>query len=408
MTVSIFVGDCVESLRALPADSAHCVVTSPPFFGLRDYGVDGQIGLESTIDEHVTALVDVFREVKRVLRKDGTCWMEYGDAYATGNARKATETTPGGNHNKGFRAARYSESPTVGTPSGLKPKDLIGAPWRVAFALQADGWWIRSSIIWARPNPMPESVTDRPTKSYSNVFLLTQSARYFYDADAVREKGAGRTDRSKGSRGRIEDQGWKGDELSESNGRNLRDVWTIPTHAFPGAHFATFPPKIVEPCIKAGSSEKGCCAECGAPWERVVEKGRGLTAEDLGIDGSEAYQSDVSPISGGQGGQARKSRLSGSVQAAHKAANPDKFLGWRPTCEHEGEPVPCTVLDPFGGAGTTALVADRLGRDAILCELNAEYAEMARRRIYEDAPLFAAVEVLPGGGLAADEDTDAE
>jgi len=357
MTTRILVGDCREQLQTLDAESVHCVVTSPPFFGLRNYGVDGQIGLEPTIDEHVTALVDVSREVRRVLRQDGTCFMEYGDAY--------------------------------------QDKQLIGAPWRVAFALQEDGWWIRSSIIWARPNPMPESVTDRPTKSYSNVFLLTRSGKYFYDADAVREKSgneasweeyekAAKDGRASpaGSSARRKDAdklgvafGDKPQAVTHPSGRNLRDVWTIPTHAFPGAHFATFPPKLVQPCIKAGTSEKGCCAECGAPIRRVVE------------------------ATGGTIGQAWHDHEADAVHGQLKNADgmdtyQRETKGWKASCDCDaGEPVPCTVLDPFGGAGTTALVADRLQRDSILIELNPDYAEMARKRIAGDCPMFADVNI---------------
>lgn len=329
MSVRILVGDCREQLKTLEPESVHCVVTSPPYWGLRDYGVGGQIGMEKTPEEHVAAMVDVFREVRRVLRGDGTCWVNYGDCYAhgqTGGGGAVDVRTDGRNTTPGDKVKGWLAG--VNTLSrGLKPKDLVGMPWRVAFALQADGWWLRSDIIWHKPNPMPESVTDRPTKAHEYVFLLTRAARYYYDADAVREAAEARTWHDATGAPRT---GIPGQTKQDGHGRrhagfneryfskpppetrNLRTVWTIPTHPFPGAHFATFPPKLVEPCVKAGCPEGG------------------------------------------------------------------------------------TVLDPFGGAGTVGLVADRLQRDAVLCELNEEYAEMARKRIEGDCPMFAQVDMANG------------
>ena len=249
MSVRILVGDCLERLRTLPEESVHCVVTSPPYWGLRDYGVEGAIGLEPTFGEHINTIVTIFREVRRVLRSDGTLWLNYGDRYHNGDSL-----------------------------SGLKPKDLVMMPARVALALQADGWWLRSEIVWHKPNPMPESVRDRPTSAHEKIYLLTKSARYFYDAEAVREEDAG-TDHPRNILHRPEPSGGifpphRGIRTAEGKnggGRNLRNLWTIATHPFSKAHFATFPPKLVEPCIKAGTSEKGCCPECGAPRVRVVE-----------------------------------------------------------------------------------------------------------------------------------------
>jgi DNA modification methylase len=305
MTVRIIEGDCREMLATLPAESVHCCVTSPPYFGLRDYGVAGQIGLEPSPDEFIAALVVVFREVRRVLRSDGTLWLNLGDSYTTGASTAARSSDPKavGDVAAGVRR--------IGTPAGLKPKDLLMIPARVALALQADGWWLRSDIIWHKPNPMPESVTDRPTSAHEHVFLLSKSARYFYDIEAVREpsvsdhvsgNGYGRPEQlSRGGRGQAE--GW-----TDVGGlRNLRNVWTIATAPFSEAHFATFPPALVEPCIRAGCPAGG------------------------------------------------------------------------------------TVLDPFGGAGTVGLVADRLQRDAILVELNPAYAAMARNRIANDGGMFAQV-----------------
>lgn len=322
MAVRILVGDCRDVLATLPNESVHCVVTSPPYFGLRDYGVDGQIGLEATPADHIALLVDVFREVHRVLRADGTVWMNYGDAYCTGTAADRPATTIEGQHVPSGWAKR-SQSVRIGTPQGFKTKDLMLLPHRLAIALQEDGWWIRSDIIWHKPNPMPESVTDRPTCSHEHVFLLSKSERYFYDAQAARESSASPDDTGRGSsrynfnRKNSKRAAVPGLRLgthrpdradTDCDGtRNLRNVWTVATRPFGEAHFATMPPELAEPCIKAGCPQGG------------------------------------------------------------------------------------TVLDPFGGAGTTGLVADRLGRDAILIELNPEYAALARRRIADDAPLFSEV-----------------
>lgn len=331
--VRLIEGDCRDVLRTLPDESVHCVVTSPPYFRLRDYGVNGQIGLEPTPDDYVAEMVAVFREVRRVLRSDGTLWLNLGDSYAgsgrggnpaeSQHRKQATNTgkpvwrKDNPDKNKGF-----SNRDGIGWVNGLKPKDLIGIPWRVAFALQADGWWLRQDIIWSKPNPMPESVTDRCTKAHEYLFLLTKAERYFFDAGAIAEPFADERFGASGVRPGVRqkyaesatrggDQGLEKFNGSGRAGRNKRSVWTVNSHPFPDAHFATFPPALIEPCIKAGCPEGG------------------------------------------------------------------------------------TVLDPFGGAGTTGLVADRLGRNAILIELNPEYAAMAVRRIKGDAPLFA-------GGITTD------
>ena len=393
MTVRILVGDARARLRELPAESVHCVVTSPPYWGLRDYGVEGAIGLEPTFDQHLDVLVHVFREVRRVLRKDGTCWLNYGDVYATGTAAKRP---PSANRGVGGWSNAANDGGRRADCRTLKPKDLMMMPARVAMALQADGivdakalqaieraqhavaeayfydqapipdrvrmaldvlaqeyaeakgdsWWLRSEIVWHKPNPRPESVLDRPILAHEKVFLLTKSARYFYDAKAVRipvtggaharrkdgelrpAKGSDPHDRRAGTWKEKTDKQreqpprhsrygpmHKGlaaldrvpKDDQQANGANLRNVWSIPTYGYPGAHFATFPPALVEPCVKAGC-----------------------------------------PVGG-------------------------------------------TVLDPFAGAGTVGLVADRLGRDSILIELNPAYAAMARARIEADAPLLTIV-----------------
>jgi DNA modification methylase len=328
MTVRIEVGDCIEVMRRLPdCLQVHTCVTSPPYFGLRDYGHAGQIGLEPTPDEYVAKLVEVFREVRRVLRDDGTVWLNLGDSYSSGgrttqtvqtvrrpqvvdNKRKGpTSRDLGGDAASGKQEYLNGTAMRPPVVDGLGSKQLLGIPWRVAFALQADGWYLRSDIIWHKPNPMPESVTDRPTKAHEYLFLLSKSPRYYYDAAAIAEKSEGRelfgNSRSKGHCEQRQDNDRQ--DMTPTETRNRRSVWTIATSPYSGAHFATFPPDLIEPCIKAGCPEGG------------------------------------------------------------------------------------TVLDPFGGAGTTGLVADRLQRNALLIELNPEYAEMAKHRITGDAPLFAEV-----------------
>lgn len=358
MSVEILVGDCRERLRELPDGSVQCCVTSPPYFGLRDYKHDSQIGVEPTPDEFIAALVEVFREVRRVLRDDGVVWLNLGDSYAR-NPSKGTTGTPNGRN-----AAAQGYSGGAGIPSGVKEKDLIGIPWMAAFALRADGWYLRRDIIWHKPNSMPESVKDRCTTSHEYIFMLTKSARYHYDADAIAEPvsesmlqqmrqgyegqstkdyaESGAQDASASKRRIIEGKLKRSGNLErkarpdspdshtgnqagsipwEGVTRNKRSVWTIPTQPFGGAHFATFPSALIEPCILA-------------------------------------------------------------------------------TCPAGG-----TVLDPFGGVGTTGLVAERLQRNAVLIELNPEYADIARDRLraalcqvrseaeeteHEAGPLFAA------------------
>lgn len=304
MSVDIRIGDALAELRKMPADSVDCCVTSPPYFGLRDYGVDGQMGLETTPGEFVAGMVEVFREVRRVLRDDGTLWLNIGDTYqnAKGQSGGFDPKQPARRH---LRAAR----PQDRALPGLKPKDLIGIPWMLAFALRADGWYLRQDIIWSKPNAMPEPVKDRCTAAHEYIFLLTKSSRYHYDAGAVAEAAV--SDHASGNGfkrdARLSFQNADGSTRGNAKAwddvggtRNRRSVWTVPVKPFLDAHFATFPAALIEPCILAGCPAGG------------------------------------------------------------------------------------TVLDPFGGAGTTGLVADRLGRNAILIELNPEYAAMARKRIDSD------------------------
>lgn len=373
--VRLINADVLSALAMLPDESVQCVVTSPPYWSLRDYGVAGQIGLEPTIEEYVAKMVEVFREVRRVLRSDGILMLNLGDSYnGSGGA--------GGDYNPGGLKAGQPKFPGRKV-SGLKPKDLCMIPARVALALQADGWWLRSDIIWAKPNPMPESCTDRPTTAHEHIFLLTKSAKYFYDAEAVREESKCEWNSAKGfnEKGQRNRQGapnqtYGKDEVQ--SGRNLRSVWTIATAPFPQAHFATFPPTIPERCIKAGTSERGACPQCLAPWKRVVEKN---TPKEYA--GKELRW-------GNQEGNANR--------MPDKFNTESKTIGWTPTCECKWgewgvpfEAIPCTVLDPFSGAGTTALVAAKLGRDAIGIELNPDYVEMSRKRIVGEMGMLAEI-----------------
>jgi len=376
----------------------------------------GNLGLEPSIELYVEHLVEIFREVRRVLRKDGTVWLNLGDSYAGSNCGSNDYRPDGASLSKSD--AKYKgQRPGL---SGLKPKDLCMIPARVALALQADGWYLRSDIIWAKRNCMPESVTDRPTKSHEHVFLLTKSKRYYYDADAIREAKAPSTiqDTRGNSDGKRRNRGYPGNASvggtnlgGPTNGRNKRDVWFLSTMPYSGAHFATFPPALVDICVKAGTSEKGACPICGAPWERIVKR----EGQQLGRERN------------------RGGRTDGYTLPAQweNGQNPTTTttIGWRPTCNHyprtdEWQSIPrqdedesdeayqeriapiialrhellvlwqpmetcsCLITDPFSGAATTGLVASRLGRDYVGIEMNMDYCKMGHQRIIDDAPLF--------------------
>ena len=380
MSHTILEGDCIAGLRTLPDASVHCCVTSPPYWGLRDYGHDGQIGLESTPEAYVARMVEVFREVRRVLREDGTCWLNLGDSY---------NGIGGPGKQDGGPIGPTAAVAIVGTKgrriSGLKPKDLVGIPWRVAFALQADGWWLRQDIIWHKPNPMPESVRDRCTKAHEYVFLLTKSERYYYDAEAVSEASV-EMSRPQSEKRRLQrmnrgvvvagefGQTSKGVDggaavthvMKSGERRNRRSVWTVTTKPYSGAHFATMPPDLVEPCIKAGTSEHGCCQDCGSPWVRLTERTK------LKRERPNAHTKRHGDA--GTGNSCGNDVAGVAVQT----------VGWQKSCDCDSqtpEVVPCTVLDPFAGSGTTLAVAAELGRNAIGCELNPEYIELANQRI---------------------------
>jgi DNA modification methylase len=329
----------------------------------------GCLGLEPDPDLYVDHLVAVMRAVRRVLRDDGTLWLVLGDSFAASRSYQVRDRKRG--EPGGPLPARV--------PPALKPKDLIGIPWRVAFALQADGWWLRSDIVWAKPNAMPESVTDRPTRAHEFVFLLTKSRRYFYDAEAVREPDQAR--RSGNGYKRPERLSYGGGDESRGQdfewvggaGRNRRSVWTVPTQCFKGAHFATFPEALVEPCLLAGSSPVACRA-CGAPWRRVVDARRLLDGERE-VTGSWTQADKL------HSGRALQATGFGHWRVEVRR----ETVGWEANCEHDYPGGRCTVLDPFAGAATAGVVAARHGRDFLGIELGGAYARMGRKRLRQEA-----------------------
>ena len=331
----IICGDAYKELQQMPSESVDCCITSPPYWGLRDYGISGQLGLEKTPEEYVAKIVDVFREVKRVLKKDGTLWLNLGDSYvASQDGRKDKSLFWDGRKRNNLRECNNAKSIVDNTKIGLLPKNLVGIPWRVAFALQADGWYLRQDIIWHKPNPMPESVTDRCTKAHEYIFLLAKSQKYYFDNEAIKENSATNENRPYGiirereydydskqkAMGRYAKQspkmaaqdvlgnpmyrgGHHNDGLPAPVGvRNKRSVWTVTTKPFKGAHFATFPEDLITPCVLAGCPKGG------------------------------------------------------------------------------------VVLDPFSGAGTTCVVAKKLGRQYLGIELNLKYIEMSEKRLNNVIP----------------------
>jgi DNA modification methylase len=352
---------------------------------------NGEIGLESSPDEYLETMVGVYRQVWRVLRDDATCWINLGDSYNNFRAQMGPGQALHGRDE--LRGKPAPDSRRRGW-SGLKEKDLLMMPARLALALQADGWWVRSDIIWAKPNPMPESVTDRCVSAHEHIFMLTKKPRYYFDGAAIAEPAVRAGDITGAQGGYISDiTGGHNKDGLKANGqkpiaatRACRNVWTIATHAFPSAHFATYPPELVERCIRAGTSERGCCAACGAPYVRNSER-------DVQPQACDARKYDMDDPA------FRTKRNMGARYQAQLDANPLRTTGWSASCkcdariEHYGpflpaHPVPCTVLDPFAGSGTTLLVADRLQRHAIGIDLSTTYADMAKNRVTDDCPLF--------------------
>lgn len=470
-TFTIREGNVLAVLQGTLSASVHCVVTSPPYWGLRDYGVEPSIwdgdpncehdwtdesfkrrtndakpgakqktnhgavgrdnpalcalcgawrgcyGLEPTPDLYVQHTVQIMREIRRVLRPDGTVWLNIGDSYfGDSPARKTSGEAFSDKWNPADSAGNGGSRRSAARTNGLMPKSLCMIPARVALALQTDGWYLRSKIVWAKPAPMPESVTDRPTRSYEEIFLLTQSPRYYYDQNAVRQPlkqssierldAGGKAACFGGAvKSEINDQTRlaSGNEWTQDieQGANLRDVWNISSEGFKDAHFAVFPTEIPRRAILAGTSEKGVCGQCGSPWVRVVEKANGAPESWHGSKFDDGKNLEIHPTvqrreeaktetAYPQGTTANRLALlrQQARENGGEYVNQIKTAGWKPSCDHTGEPVPATVLDPFTGSGTTGLVALRLGRNFVGIELNPEYVKMATRRIQDDAPLF--------------------
>ena len=406
----------------LADQSVQCVVTSPPYYGLRDYGtakweggdpecdhlppnqpgpnavvgnttsllgrtpykdicgkcgairIDEQIGLEQTPDEYIANLVEVFRECKRILRDDGTLWVNIGDSYASNGAKTTGRNDAGRNNVNGFAGSNgYDDAGgriSSGFTPGLKPKDLIGIPWMLAFALRADGWYLRQDIIWAKPNPMPESVKDRCTKSHEYIFLLSKSAKYYYDNEAVKEESIepirAREKNNGESAVDTKMRGYDGN-CGNTGTRNKRDVWTVTTKPYKGAHYATFNPELIKPCILAGAPET-CCAKCGAPYERVTEK------RDADVQNPRAF--------------AKKGNSDRNDTGEIYKEMVTITTGFQPTCTCNAGTSSGIVFDPFVGSGTTVATAIQLGRKGIGLDLSLTY-------LYENAKDRIEAEMLP-------------
>ncbi len=406
-TATLLYGQDVRTtLRELPEASVHMVCTSPPYWGLRDYGRDGQIGLEQTPEEFVTSLVEVFKEVKRVLRPDGTLWVNLGDSYWGGKGKSSfgmvQEAGDRGVISKPHQNAVGGQGktrPQDGKHDTIKPKDLVGIPWMTAFALRTDGWFLRQDIVWAKDNPMPESVEDRCTRAHEFLFMFAHPAsrgRYYYDKRAILEPFADerngdsgvKTSRVMSERLTIGGQASEPIGSPSTPGKNKRSVWTVNPKPYSGAHFAVWPPALVQPMIRAGTSEYGVCKDCGAPWARVLASQDQGNAFGAG-GGAKAEQSEAERLAGGVG------RMDGGRRAvAGSTFNnnpnlrppPPATLGWEPTCMCSARAVTrATVLDPFSGSATTGMVATQEGRSYVGIDLNEDYLELAKARV-QDLP----------------------
>jgi DNA modification methylase len=390
---TLLLGDARTELAELEAVSVDCVVTSPPYWSLRDYDEGNQIGLEATVDEYVDELVKVFAGVHRVLADHGTLWLNLGDVYTSGNrTRRAPD------EGRGSTGAARAMDFRPGTPDGLKQKELVGLPWRVAFALQAQGWYLRSENIWHKPNGMPESVEDRPSRTHEQVFMFTKKHRYFYDRVAVLEPYVevpragspgeplpglpGEAPRGPDGRratrvvgGADSAQHRNGERWPNADGRNMRTVWSIATQPLNEKHFAPFPEALVEKCVNAGCPE-WVCATCGKPRERIVERVGGPQGDHVAASSVEGKNSDSAVRETGRSSRAAGSALSDRYREHGYATL--VTTGWS-DCGHD-DFRPGVVLDPFLGSGRTAIVARKMGRWCVGVELNEEYARLALRQ----------------------------
>ena len=428
--IDIKIGDCREKLKELPNNFFHTVITSPPYWGLRDYGTgkwvggdpncshiagksrndadrefgtketltvqyrdvckdcgavreDNQIGMEASPEEYVRKIVRTFQEVKRVLRDDGTLWLNLGDSYSSGGRTSTTNQSVRGDKDYGVTRPPVSGS--------IKPKDLVGIPWRVALALQEDGWYLRQDIIWHKPNPMPESVKDRCTKAHEYIFLLSKSEQYYYDSEAIKEdcsednvkdflnrkitNNKGKNVEGSYDEVRPDLTRDRKDYMPTDFKRNKRSVWTVPVKPYNEAHFAVFPTSLIEPAILAGCPPK-ICSECGTPYEREM-----ATVE---VPDRETRDNMVGVIP--------KRDKTSRMNSKDMKSLIQEDRGFTKNCSCSGSKTSAgRVLDPFGGSGTTALVADRHGRDATIIELNHKYVDIAETRLGSDAPLFTEI-----------------
>jgi len=412
--------DSLAYLKTLPDNSVHCVVTSPPYLGLRDYGIDGQIGREDDLNAYIARLVEVFREVRRVLRRDGTFWLNIGDSY-NGSGKSSGRTWRDRTHEHSSKQASNRGS-LHDVPTRLKElpfKSLCGIPWRLAFALQDDGWILRSDIIWNKLNAMPGSYKDRVTTAHEYIFMFVKRTRYWYDYLAIMEPAAydGRKDtvqkvstkyrnaapgQTNHSFQRENREHWQYDE-NDAPVRNARSVWSIPTQPTSFAHFATFPEALVERCIKVGCPET-VCAQCGAPYIRIIEKrsARSFKAAangaNDGANNNPSYQANNPHrecLTKHDRATGRDGNVAYTDPLHEKACTVTKTLGWKPTCKCGAGTARGITLDCFMGSGTTALVVRRLNRDYIGCDLNPDYVELSRQQLANVDPFQPTV--LPNG-----------
>ena len=436
--INFLQGDVLDKLKELDNNSIDCVVTSPPYWGLRDYGtasydggdpncqhtitdgivdnknnklierpdrasdkkncvkcgakrIDKQLGLEPTYQEHIQNIVELFRAMKPKLKDSATVWLNYGDSYAaTVNGTKVKDMKKNLQKNriknKGKTNGVYDDRGFIDKPfstiqGSLKPKDLVMVPNRIAIALQDDGWWIRSEIIWHKPNPMPESTKDRPTSAHEKIWLITKNKKYYYDADAIREPT---TDSYKGKRGLVKKRNKTQSAMQDrvfnipyrpSNTKNKRNVWTITTKPCKEAHFATFPKDLIEPCIKAGCPEK-VCVECGTPYKKNYNRKR-IRRDELD-PADHRYRPNKY--------KGAYEEINGKGDAGYQSS---EFIGFEKDCNCKTDKFESgVVLDPFGGSGTTGIVAQSLNRKSIMIELNPEYIKIAKKRIEKELGLF--------------------